>query len=185
MGFYLDLVPNQSRPSEFREVAPPAYFWVLYLISVFALVCMALAAHQVLGGLAKEDSLIDKFLVGSFLLAALFLVITGLKFLGLRKFIKIDRQRIGWGYLFFGYPVLNKSFLRSGISKVDLVNKRPASNLAPQLHDDPQYYVQGHWRLVITSAEGKTRVLDKHVEREALTPLYRAVSDWFEKKDIT
>jgi len=178
MGFYLDLVPYQSRTTEFREKAPPAYFWVLYTISVFALACMALAAHQVLNGLAQEDSLIDKVLVGTFFLAGIFLFFAGLKFVGLRKFIKLEGNQLDFGFLFFGLPVLKKSFSKSQLSKLELLNKRPVSNLAPQLHDDPQYYVQGHWRLVLVSVEGKKVVLDKHVEKEALTPLLAAIQEW-------
>ncbi len=131
-----------------------------------------------IGGLAQRDSLIDQVLVGTFVLAGVFLVFAGLKFVGLRKFIKLDEDQLVFGFLFFGFPIFKKCFQRSQVSKVELLNRRPVSNLAPQLHDDPQYYVQGHWRLVLTPVEGDKVILDKHVEREALTPLLAIIQEW-------
>jgi len=184
MGFYLDLIPAQSRPNEFREVPPPAYFWALYSISVFALGCMALAAYQVLGGLAQEESLIDKFLVGSFLFAFAFLGLTGLKFVGVRKFVKLEKDSLVYGYLFFGTPLIGQRLFKKDISSIGLVNKRPAPNRAPDLHEDSQYYVRGHWRVVVALVGGREKVLDKHVEKEALVPLVEFLESWFTDQGV-
>lgn len=185
MGFYLDIVPLSKKPTEFREVPPPAYFWVLYLISVFALACMGLAAKQVLGGLAHEDSLIDKLLIGSFGLALLGLLVTGIKFIGMRKFIKCEQEELSHGFLLFGFPFFRNRLKRSNVLRIDLVNKRPAANLAPQLHDDSQYYVQGHWRVVAALRGGREKVLDKHVEKEALVPLSSTLNEWLAQSPST
>jgi len=174
MGFYLELRPakKSSSPEEFIEQPPPATYWVLFLIGVFALVCMGLAAHQVLDGLFDQASMIDWVLLAIlFFVVGLFLCV-GFKMAFLRKFIRLRNGKLELGFYCVGIPLISKKWNFSEISEVVLYNHKPAPNLAPQHHTDPQYYIRGHWRVLLKSVSGKGYVLDKHVEMEALDPLF-------------
>jgi len=179
MGFYLDLNPKTPEGNWFVENRPPAVYWALYAIAVFALLCMGLAAHQVLGGLVLEASWFDwGLIIGVALVVVIFLVV-GFKMIALRKFIDFKGQELRLGYYIFGYSAFSKSFTRDRIADIVLVNQKPAPNLAPQFHDDPQYFIRGHWRLILETQKHGKYVLDKHVEREALLPLFTALKAWW------
>lgn len=184
MGFYLDLNPQSTARVDFREGAPPPTFWVLFLIGVFAILCMVLAAHQILGDLFKSPGLVDWILMGGLgFVVALFLG-AGLKLLAFRKFIQENGDKLLMGYDVFGFPWVFYRFPRKQVARLYLYNHKPAPNLAPQFHDDPQYFIKGHWRLVIETHQGKKKVLDKHVEKDALEPLFRALSAWQENRTV-
>jgi len=173
MGFYLELRPgqNSSDPQEFIEQPPPATYWVLFLMGVFALGCMGLAAHQVLGGLLGQASMIDWVLLAILLFIVGLFLCVGFKMAFLRKFIRLRKGKLELGFYCLGIPHISKKWDFSEISDFVLYNHKPAPNLAPQHHTDPQYYIRGHWRILLKSNSGKGYVLDKHVEREALNPL--------------
>jgi hypothetical protein len=182
MGFYLELVPQGKECQEFRELPPPVSFWVLYAVGVFALICMGAAAYSVLGGLFAQGSIWDGIILGTVgLFLALFLFI-GIKMLALRKFVRLKTDELQVGFFVFGRPFRLHNYLRSDIKEVCLINQRPTPNLAPEFHDDPQYFVRGHWRLVLDLKKPKRVVLDKHVEREALIPLFNSIESWFKEK---
>ncbi|NBX91884.1 MAG: hypothetical protein EB078_05625 [Proteobacteria bacterium] len=183
MGFYLELVPQENNTREFRELPPPSSFWVLYLVGIFALSCMGAAAYAVLGGLFSQASLLDGIILGTIAGFLLLFAAVGFKMLALRKFIRWPENRLQVGFLIFGQPWILKSFVRREIETVEVVNHKPAPNRAPDFHDDPQYFVKGHWRLILVLKNKKTFVLDKHVEREAIQPLYNLVSSWFAARE--
>lgn len=180
MGFYLELKPIQTgaQSNEFIEQAPPSTYWLLFLIAVFAMVCMTLAAYPVLGGLLLQGSSWDWLLfLTLFLIVGLFLFV-GFKMAFMRKFIRFKKTFLETGYYLGGIPLVSKRWSRTEINEVILFNHRPAPNLAPQTHQDPQYYIRGHWRLLAKLKCGKNFVLDKHVEQEALQILFSALQKW-------
>lgn len=182
MGFYLDLVPQEKEGREFRELPPPVSFWVLYAVGVFALICMGAAAYSVLGGLFAQGSFWDGVILGTVGIFLVLFLFVGIKMLALRKFIRLEADVLKVGFLVFGSPFQLSNYPRSEVKEVCLINQRPTPNLAPEFHDDPQYFVRGHWRVVLDLKKQKRIVLDKHVEREALLPLYTVVESWFGKR---
>ena len=180
MGFYLELRPRQtgSFVDEFVEQAPPPTYWALFLIAIFALICMALAAHPVLDGLLAQGSSVDWVLVFVLVIIVGIFVFVGLKMAFLRKFLRFRNTELDAGYYWAGVPLVSRRWSRSEINEVVLFNYQPAPNLAPQTHQDSQYYIRGHWRLLVKLKSGRIFVLDKHVEREAMEPLFLALQDW-------
>lgn len=180
MGFYLELKPvqTQARPNEFIEQAPPSTYWLLFLIAVFAMVCMTLAAYPVLGGLLLQGSSWDwlLFLI-LFLIVGTFLFV-GFKMAFMRKFIRFKNTFLETGYYLGGIPWVSKRWTQPEINEMALFNHRPAPNLAPQTHQDPQYYIRGHWRLLVKLKSGRDFILDKHVEKEALQTLFTNLKKW-------
>lgn len=174
MGFYLELRQSgkSKHQNDFIEQAPPATYWALFLIGVFALVCMSLAAHSVLGGLLNQASFLDWILFFILFLVLALFVFIGLKMAFLRKFIRVRNKSLELGYYIGKIPLVMYRWHRNSVLALDIVNHRPAPNLAPQHHNDPQYYIRGHWRLVLKTNKNKVKVLDKHVEREALEALF-------------
>lgn len=178
MGFYLDLKQSEKKPDFYLEASPPVSFWLLYGLGCLALIGMMLAAHSIMGDLLKQATLWDWGLVSLGSLALLIFLGAGIKLFALRKFIRRSGSWLEVGYYFLGQPICTWKINSKDIHEISVVNQRPAPNLAPQFHDDPQYYIRGHWRLVVSTAKGKTKVLDKHVEREALLPLLSWLSQW-------
>lgn len=180
MGFYLELKPTQtsSLTDEFIEQAPPPTYWALFLIAVFALICMGLAAYPILGGLLTQGSSLDwVFFLILLMIIGIFLFV-GFKMAFLRKFLRFKTTELEVGYYGAGIPFVSRKWSRSEINEVVLFNHQPAPNLAPQTHHDSQYYIRGHWRLLVKLKSGKGFVLDKHVEREAMEPLFLALQEW-------
>lgn len=178
MGFYLDLNPKTSEGTLFIENGPPAVYWTLYAIGIFALFCMGLAAHQVVGGLFQEPSWFDWGLLFGVASVVLLFFLVGFKMAALRKFVSLEGPKLQVGYYVVGRSVVLRSISKDLVSDLVLVNQKPAPNLAPQFHDNPQYFVRGHWRLILITKLGKKHVLDKHVEKEALLPLYSSIKNW-------
>ncbi|MFM8270390.1 MAG: hypothetical protein ACKN9V_09405, partial [Pseudomonadota bacterium] len=106
MGFYLDLVPKPAPTKEFKEVAPPSTYWVLYAIGVFALVCMVGAAHHVLGGLIQEATLWDWIILGILGGVVLLFLFVGFKLAALRRFVRVDAAELQTGYFCLGFPLI-------------------------------------------------------------------------------
>ena len=48
-------------------------------------------------------------------------------------------------------------------------------------HDDGQYFIRGHWRVIALLKNGKQLTLDRHTEKGALTLLYRNLCLWLEE----
>lgn len=170
MGFYIDLKP--VAPGEFKETEIPFAFWALFAIAGFALLCMGLASHMLLKDLAKVGTTFDFALLGTILLSIPFYLIIGLKLFFIKKYISIQNGEIRYGHTFKGKPFFKKKILVSNISEVSLVNRKPTKNVAPVFHNDQQYHIQGHWRILLKLKTGKTVTLDKHTDVDALKPLY-------------
>ena len=90
MGFYIDLAPVGFDLERFEEGSIPSVFWVLYAITGFALLCMGLAAHSLLGDLAKMGSGLDLALVFLILSAVPVYVLIGFKLGALRRFVSFS-----------------------------------------------------------------------------------------------
>ena len=179
MGFYMELSPTQT-PGEFAEKEVPPVFWVLYLIAGFALACMAGAAHLLLWDLAKSGSWFDILLVGTIFLAIPAYILIGIKLAGVRKFVWLSPGKLVLGFRFFGRPIVRKELREEDVAGIDLHNKKPTPNLAPEQHDDPQYAIRGHWRVSVKTKKGRDIVVDRHTENEALIPLAGALKQAFQ-----
>jgi hypothetical protein len=179
MGFYLELVPEPTKREEFREVPPPKTYWILYAIAVFAVGCMMAAAYQVLGDLLSAGTVWDLLILGILALVILLFGAVGFKMAALRRFIRVAGTQLQTGYFCFGYPLVLRKVNREDVKEVVLLNQKPAPNLAPQFHDDPQYFIRGHWRVVVYSNHHPPLLIDKHVEKEALESIYQWVSEWW------
>ncbi len=178
VGFYLEL-NRDPKSSEYREDFVPFVYLGLVGFSFLALLGMGLAAHTLLAQLASRGSSFwDKFLVYSPLACLPVLLLLGIKLAGMRKFLRFDGNTLTRGFRLWGRPVLVTKLARQEIAELLLENHRPKSNLAPRHHDNPAYYVRGHWRLMAKTKNGATICLDRHTEREALIPLYEDSSTW-------
>ncbi len=179
MGFYLELRKAVVDGSiEFREQVPPPVFWLLYFVAGFALVCMGAAAYALLGDLVRSGSFWDVLIVAVILSAVPLYLLLGLKLMSLRKKVLFTDDKITCGFqwrkrLFFRVEVPH-----SDAREVVILNQRPAPNVAPSHHDDRQYYIRGHWRVGIQLKNGKTVILDRHTEKEALEPLRLQLENW-------
>lgn len=179
MGFYLELVPNQARAKEFTEASPPASYWVLYAIGVFAVFCMGAAAHQVLGGLLNEATVWDWLIFFVLGLVLLLFVAVGFKMAVLRRFIRLQGAQLQTGYYFLNHPLVLRRASRNEVKEIVLLNQKPAPNIAPQFHDDPQYFIRGHWRVFVYPHSGRPILIDKHVEKSALDPINEWIHAWW------
>jgi len=174
MGFYLELFPVTGE-KEYREQAVPGVYWILFGLAGFALACMFGAAYTLLGDLARAGSTFDRFLIGSILSAVPLYLLVGIKMAWVRKFARYDTKGVETGYRLFGKAFCKRFTAWSEVKAVELVNLRPTANLAPRQHADAQYYIRGHWRLILAGKDGKEVVIDRHTEKEVLEPLYRAL----------
>lgn len=171
MGFYLELFPVAGE-TEYREQAVPNVFWILYGLAGFALACMFGAAYSLLGDLAKAGSTFDRALIGSILSAVPIYVLLGVKMAWVRKFARYDARGVEVGHRLAGKTLWKRFVPWAEVKSVELVNQRPTANLAPRQHGDAQYYIRGHWRLLLVTRENKEVVLDRHTEKEMLEPLF-------------
>jgi hypothetical protein len=183
VGFYVDLTQvedhlSPTKGTEFSEKEMPLYFWGLYACAGFALACMGGAAHALLGDLLRTGTAWDQFLVWAILgFIPLYLGI-GLKLASLRKFVRLEESEIRFGYRFFKHTIFERRLERESIREILLLNQKPTANLAPNQHEDQQYYIRGHWRVVVEKKQGRRLIVDKHTEKEALIPLHRTLTQW-------
>ncbi len=177
MGFYYELNPNPTTPSEYLEARTPRVFWVLYGILGFALACMAGAALHVLADLAKTGAALDEALYYGFLSLFPGYLLLGLYLALVRKFVRAEK-RLEVGARVVGCTVFKRSFNKEKIAGFELINYKPSQNTAVSQHDDSQYYFQGHWRIIARLKNGKTPVIDRHNEKEALAPLWQFLANW-------
>ena len=169
---------RQADRPEFTESEVPYVYWVLYGLAGFALSCMGLAAYSLLWDLAQKGSWFDLGIIGVILAAVPFYLVIGAKMAFTRKFVRFEGDFLEVGFRFMGRPLWVLRTERSGISSVELLNLRTTPNLAAAEHDDPQYQIRGHWRIVVTAKSGKKMVVDRHTEKEMLVPLFEAISSW-------
>jgi len=179
MGFYLELVPEPTKSKEFKEVSPPTTYWILYAIAIFAVGCMMGAAHHVLGGLLAAGSIWDWMILGVLGLVFLLFGAIGFKMAALRRFIRVEGDQLQTGYFCLGYPLVLRKANRDEVREIVLLNQKPAPNLAPQFHDDPQYFIRGHWRVIVYPKHTRPILIDKHVEKEALELVHQWVNAWW------
>lgn len=170
MGFYIDLKP--VGPGEFKEKEIPFAFYALFGIAGFALLCMGLASHMLLADLVKVGTAFDYVLIGSIAMSVPFYLLMGLKLFFVKKFVSFRNGMIYYGFTFKGKTFYQKQIALKDIVNVELVNKRPTKNVAPVMHNNVQYHINGHWRLLLTLRNGKTAILDKHTDIDALKPMY-------------
>ncbi|MEZ4750838.1 MAG: hypothetical protein R3B54_09510 [Bdellovibrionota bacterium] len=176
MGFYFEMQPAGER--EFKEGPPPPVFWTLYAILGFALACMSGAAFTILRDMAKAGDTLDVALYYFFLSTLPLYLLLGVRLLWVRKYIRIGEDAIRWGFRLGTWSFFQRAVKRDQVENVLFLSKVPTPNMAPQIHDDPQYYFQGHWRLVLRLKSGKEVRLDRHNERAALEELFEWVSGW-------
>jgi len=183
MGFYFEMSPqgaaNDSRVSGFAETQIPPVFWVLYLIAGFALLCMGLAANHLLATLLKEGTAFDRGIVSLIFFSVPFYLLVGVRFTFVRKFIAFETDSIAFGFRLGNLNLRKRTVRGEAVSSVELMNRRPTSNLAPKRHGDSQYYIRGHWRVGLILRSGKFVTLDRHTEKEALEPIYESLKEWF------
>ncbi len=177
MGFYIEMTPS-STAGEYHEGGVPGVFWALYAFAGFALTCMGLAAHTLLGDLARVGGSWDRMIVWGILAAVPFYLAIGVKLLGLRKFAGYRGDELRVGFRLFGVPVLVKKAQRAETARIEIVNQRPSPNLAQKYHDDPAYQIRGHWRIIVTRKDDSRFVVDKHTEKGALEPLTAELQAW-------
>lgn len=178
MGFYIELKKTDDSGMEFRDQNPPPVFWTLYGLAGFALTCMGLAAHSLLFKLLTTGDLWDLVLVGCILSSVPIYILIGLKLLLIRKYIRFSDDLVMLGYKVGNYEFNLKNLHRSEISELLLANRKPSANVAPAHHQDPQYYIRGHWLLMLKTSHDKFVTLDRHTEKEALYPLENRIKDW-------
>ena len=178
MGFYLDMTPAAAAGT-YRETEVPKVFWMLYFFAGFALACMGAAAFTLLKDLISIGSAWDQAIVGIILAAVPFYLAIGFKLAFIRKFVDYRGDALRVGYAVWGKPLVERKVGRRDIVDIQLLNQRPTSNLAPKQHRDAQYYIRGHWRILVAKAGGKTLVVDKHTEKEALEPLFQDLQKWW------
>lgn len=175
MGFYIELAP--VGPKRFQEGIIPPIFWILYAIAGFALLCMGGAAHAVLGDLLEIGSTFDQVILSLIFAAVPLYFLIGLKLLLVRKFVAFEGNHFKMGYLFAKKPVLVKKFSPQDVEDILLLNRKPSPNVAVRLHEDSQYHLQGHWRVILKTGK-KFLTIDKHTDKGALQPLYKDLLDW-------
>ncbi len=176
MGFYFEM--QKAGGTEFAEGKTPGVFWTLYVFLGFALLCMGLAAHALLGDLARSGDWFDVALVWMLYACAPLYVGIGLWLGFVRRFVKTESGTLIVGRRFGSRPFWQKRISKPEITAIALVNRRPAENNAPLHHDDSQYYIKGHWRVVAWRKNAKPVTLDKHTEREMLVPMEADLTAW-------
>lgn len=181
MGFYIELKKIDSLGNEFREQNPPPVFWTLFGIAGFALTCMFLASHSLLEKLLNNGDPIDLFLVGILFITIPVYFIIGFKLACLRKYLLFTPSKLSMGYSIGTTKLTARTVNRLEIDEVLLINQKPSANVAPSHHTDPQYYIRGHWRLVLKTHKGKIVTLDRHTERAALQLLEATTKTWWKK----
>lgn len=169
VGYYLEL--EQINPDRFSEVRVPLVFWALYALAGFAMACMGTAAFAVLGDLIESGLFLDQLLVGAFALAIIGYGLIGVKLAFVRKFIEIHDGWVRWGYGLAGMEFFTRKAALSIIENILIEHSGNTPNRAQTFHEDIQYYVQGHWRLVLR-AHGREWLLDRNTDKEALQPLF-------------
>jgi hypothetical protein len=180
MGFYFELKKTGSDNLEFREQGVPQVFWTLYGLAGFALTCMGLAAHSLLVTLLNTGDPWDLILIGSIFFSVPVYLLIGVKLLWVRKFVQLEPNQLALGYFVGSRRFTLKRLPKSEIKEVLLINQRPSSNVAPARHGDSQYYIRGHWRLLVNTKSGKHLVLDRHTEKGALHSLQSSLRTWLE-----
>lgn len=176
MGFYIELTPLGRTPEEFAERSIPVVFWILYLIAGFALTCMIWAAFGLLGDLLHTGNWFDRALLGLLGFFVVGYLVAGVKLAWVRKFVALQPEALVVGSRFAGKSFFASKIPWGEILRVELFNHRPTPNRAAIQHDDPQYQIRGHWRAIVTLRDGRSVILDRHVEREALEPLRASVA---------
>lgn len=178
MGFYIELKKAEGQVSEFREQKPPQVFWTLFGLAGFALTCMGLAAHSLLRTLLNTGDPWDLAMVGAILGFVPFYLALGIKLLWVRKFIVFKPDSLVMGYRLGNKAFNFKTVKKSEVAEFFLINQKPSANVAPAQHADSQYYIRGHWRLILKTQTGKLVTLDRHTEKGALHSLQNSVRDW-------
>ena len=168
MGFYFELEP--AAINCYQEMRTPTIFWGLYGLCGFALMCMGLAAYSILGTIYRNGSTIDVALVASFIAVISVYVLIGARLVGIRKYV-IFEDALRIGFKFFNYCVTQTAIPKSDIAQFEIRHSSPSSNVAPSLHQNRQYFMQGHYLLLAKLRSGRTIVLDRSVEAEALLSL--------------
>ena len=178
MGFYIDLKRVTPNSLDFSETKTPQVFWMLFGLAGFALTCMGLAAHNLLLDLLKSGDLFDTLLVGgvTFFVPAYF--ITGIKLAVVRKKVKFSGEYLVVGFFMGQIPVWFKKISRVEIDSYEIINRRPSPNVAAKRHQDSQYHIRGHWRLMLKLKNGKSITLDRHTEKGALHSLQNSLRTW-------
>jgi hypothetical protein len=116
--------------------------------------------------------------VGTIFSAIPLFILTGIKLLLVCKFIHFEEDSLR-----MGYRLGKKSFVlwkvpKKEVKEIILINQRPSANVAPVQHEDSQYYIRGHWRLVAITQQNKPIVLDRHTEKGALHSLQNSARNW-------
>lgn len=169
---------GQGPVLEYSEGATPGVFWTLYAFLGFALLCMGLAAHALLGDLFRSGDWFDKALVWILYGCAPLYVGIGLWLGFIRKFVRAEGDRLMVGRRFGKATLWQKRFSRDELAAVRLINRKPAANYATKLDDDTQYHIKGHWRVVAWKKSGGAVTLDKHSEREMLVSMETDLTAW-------
>ena len=169
MGFYFEL--NRVSDQEFSESAPLGAYWFLYAVGGFALLCMGLSAWSLIWQMIHSREIWDQMLIAGVLSFIPLYVIVGLKLFAIRKYIRWDKGRLEWGYRLLKWPIFSRRVSEKDILGIEMVHQNRTGNLAPHIHENKEYYINGHWRIVLRSAK-KNWVVDKHTDREALIPLF-------------
>jgi hypothetical protein len=178
MGFYIELKKTEASGDKFLEQSPPQVFWTLYGLAGFALTCMGLAAHSLLLTLLNTGDPWDLLLVSSIFSAIPIYLLIGIKLLWIRKFITFNHDNLEMGFSLWKSRFLVSKLDKQKIAEVLLVNERPSANVAPVQHDNSQYFIRGHWRLLVKTKDGKNIILDRHTEKGALHSLQNKVRSW-------
>jgi len=178
VGFYFDLRRVATVSGSYCELGAPVSFWALYGIAGFALICMGGAAYYVLADLAQVGTIWDRAIVILILLAIPAYFVVGVKLAVVRRFVLFSGDTIKVGYRFSKTPVFQKSLTRDQIAKIELINQRPSKNVAPSQHEDAQFYVRGHWKILLTERNKRKVVIDRHTEKGALEGLFEYLLAW-------
>ncbi len=177
VGFYYEMTQAPGTP-EFTEGKTPGVFWTLYAFLGFALLCMGLAAYSLLGDLFRSGDWFDKLLVWTLYACGPFYLLTGVWLAACRRFVRASGPALVVGRKLGKIQLWARTLPKASIAAVELLNRKPAANYAPQHHDDSQYFIKGHWRLVAWKKAGGYVSLDKHTEREMLVAMEAAVAAW-------
>lgn len=175
MGFYLELTPREN---EFRETRIPGVFWFLYLFAGLALFGMGASAFMILRDLVSQGSLWDQIIVAGILVFIPIYLLIGVRLLSIRKFVRMEGEALKKGYRLFGKELIARDIRRHEIENFELINQRPSPNIAPKEHDDSEYYIQGHWRVVARLKNRSLVALDRHNRKEALVPMAQELRRW-------
>ncbi|MBM4317011.1 MAG: hypothetical protein FJ116_05975 [Deltaproteobacteria bacterium] len=181
MGFYIELKKTGDSDNMFLEQSPPQVFWTLYGLAGFALTCMGLASHSLLITLLSTGDPWDLLLVGSVFSTVPIYLLIGIKLVWIRKFITFNHDNLEMGFYLGSRRFFISKLDKQNAAEVLLVNERPSANVAPVQHDNSQYYIRGHWRLLVKTKDGKDIILDRHTEKGALHSLQNKVRSWASK----